>query len=109
MKHFANEHRYEEAAKARDQLAKFREIQARQYISSEHGEGDVDVIGVASADKACIQLLMIRGGRMLGSRSYFTNLPAHSTIDEIVASFITQHYQSGHYDKTSFPREIIID
>lgn len=109
MERFSTEQRYEEAANIRNQIALLREIQARQYISSDQGEGDVDVIGVASAETACIQLLMIRGGRILGSRGYFTNLPAHSTTEEVVASFITQHYQSSHIDKSSFPREIIVD
>ncbi len=109
MERFSKEQRYEEAANIRNQIALLREIQAKQYISSDQGQGDVDVIGVASGDTACIQLLMIRGGRILGSRAYFTNLPAHSTTEEVVASFITQHYQSSHVDNNSLPREIIVD
>ncbi len=109
MEDFSKEQRYEEAANIRNQIAMLREIQARQYISSDRSSGDVDVIGVAAGDTACIQLLMIRGGRMLGSRAYFTSLPAHSTTEEVVASFITQHYQSNQIDKNSFPREIIVD
>ncbi len=109
MEGFSKAQRYEEAANIRNQISLLREIQARQYISTDQGEGDVDVIGVASRDTACIQLLMMRGGRMLGSRAYFTNLPADSTTEEVVASFITQHYQSSHIDKNNFPREIIVD
>lgn len=107
MERYSVEQCYEKAAKIRDQIAQLREIQARQYISAD--QGDVDVIGVAAAENACIQLLMVRGGRVLGSRAYFTKTPLHSSPEEIVASFITQHYQLSNIDKSSFPREIIVD
>ena len=36
--------------------------------------------------------LSIRGGQVLGSRSYFPSVPAHSAADEIITAFLTQHY-----------------
>ncbi len=41
-----------------------------------------------------MQLLVIRDGRILGSRAYFPTVPADSSAEEILTSFITQHYFS---------------
>ncbi len=99
---------FEVAAEIRDQIAKFREIQARQYVSTEHG--DADVIGFAIiAGVVCIQRLIIRGGRILGSRAYFPNVAMTSSRDEILTSFITQHYLSANRLTQDIPKEIIFE
>ncbi len=99
--------KYEKAAKIRDQLAKFRELQERQCVSAEHG--DVDVIGYSAAGVVCIQLLMVRGGRILGSHAYYPTVPLDSTKEEILTSFITQHYLSANKEVNLVPKEIMID
>jgi len=104
MEHAAQQLSYELAAKFRDQIAKIREIQARQYVSSEHG--DADVIGLAmAAGVSCVQLLMIRGGRILGSRAYFPKSPLNVTREEVLSSFIAQHYLNTTHE---LPKEIIL-
>jgi excinuclease ABC subunit C len=108
MEQAASELNFELAAEIRDQIAKLREVQTRQYVSAEHGE--VDVIGLAiSAGMVCIQLLVIRGGRILGSRGYFPNVPLSCTAEEILTSFITQHYLSSGYNTHDIPKEIILE
>lgn len=103
MDYFANELNYESAAHIRDQILKLRKIQERQYISNDHG--DVDVIGfAASVGIVCLQLLIVRGGRVLGSRSYFPSDPAGSSAEEVITSFITQHY----FNVDDIPKEIIL-
>lgn len=97
---------YEKAAKFRDQIAKIRGIQSPQYVATK--EGDVDVIGFAFAGVACIQLFLIRGGRILGSRSYFPVLPHSATEEEVIASFLSQHYLLKNKDLSDFPKEILI-
>lgn len=99
--------KYETAAKLRDQLVLFREIQEHQCVIAIHG--DADVIGFAAAGIVCIQLLMIRGGRILGSQAYYPTVPLNSTKEEILTSFITQHYLSHDKEINLIPREIIID
>jgi excinuclease ABC subunit C len=97
---------YELAAKLRDQIANLREIQQRQYASAL--QGDADVIGFAAhSGVACIQLLIIRHGRILGSRAFFPSMIKESTTEEIISSFILQHY-IGNPDH-EIPREIIMD
>ncbi|MDR3490730.1 MAG: excinuclease ABC subunit UvrC [Gammaproteobacteria bacterium] len=96
---------FELAATLRDQITKIREIRERQYVSGTHG--DADIIGFYAAENIiCIQLLIIRHGRILGSRSYFPSVPADSLQDEIIAAFITQHYLNQQVHE--IPKEIIL-
>ncbi|HSW93832.1 MAG TPA: excinuclease ABC subunit UvrC [Gammaproteobacteria bacterium] len=99
---------FEKAAGLRDQIAKLREIQTRQYVNAD--EGDIDVIGFAlAAGLVCIQLLIIRGGRMLGSRAYYPNVSVAFSREEILMSFIAQHYLGDQYNAEDIPREIIME
>lgn len=99
--------KYETAAKLRDQIKQLRDIQARQHVSA--AQGDVDVLGFAEAGLVCIQLLVIRGGRILGSRAYLPTVPPNSTKEEILTSFITQHYLDANKDVEGMPKEIVVD
>jgi len=97
---------YEQAALYRDQILNLRAIQQKQYVSAH--QGNVDVIGFASnAGIACIQLLVIREGRVLGSRAFFPSFPNETTKEEIITSFITQHYLTSA--ENDIPKEMIID
>ncbi len=98
---------YEKAAKIRDQLAKFHELQEHQCVSAE--QGDADVIGFSAQGIVCIQLLMVRGGRILGSHSYYPTVPLNATREEILTSFITQHYLNQQEEVHLIPKEIILD
>lgn len=98
---------FEMAARFRDQIARLRQIQDRQYVSV--ADGNADVIGFAmQAGVICIQLLTIRGGQILGSRSYFPSVPSHSDTSEIISAFITQHYFGHQSHIESIPRQIIL-
>ncbi|SRR5579883_529412 len=104
----AQELDFEQAAQYRDQIARLRQIQERQYVSA--AEGDADIIGYAmQAGVICIQLFSIRGGQLLGSRSYFPSVPAYSESEEIIAAFLTQHYLNHPSPVESLPKQIIID
>lgn len=99
---------YELAAFYRDQINRLRQIQDKQYVNVD--EGNADVIGFAmQSGVICIQLLSIRGGQVLGSRSYFPSVPPHSHTDEIIAAFLTQHYLNDTSHIESIPRQIIIN
>lgn len=106
MENASKQLNYELAGVYRDQISNLREIQDRQYASTITGE--VDVIGYASnSGLACIQLLIIRHGRILGSRAYFPSIPAESSTEEIISSFIVQHYLGK--TEQDIPKEIILD
>lgn len=99
---------YELAAEYRDQIHRLRQIQDKQYVNV--ADGNADVIGFAmQAGAACIQLLSIRQGQVLGSRSYFPSVPDYSSADEILTAFLTQHYFNHPSHIESIPREVILD
>lgn len=98
---------YEIAAQYRDKIARLQQIQERQYINVK--EGDADIIGIAqSAGVVCIQLLSIRHGQIMGSRSYFPAVPLYSSTKEIIPAFITQHYLGNASHVEIIPRLIVI-
>lgn len=83
--------RYEEAARLRDQISALRKVQEKQYVSGD--QGDVDIVSChQELGMACIQLLFIRQGRVLGNKSYYPKLPESSDEAEILAAFTSQHY-----------------
>lgn len=99
---------FEEAVQYRDQIARLRQMQDRQYVNV--AEGNADILGLAmQAGVICIQLLSIRGGQILGSRSYFPRVPTYANHEEIIFAFITQHYFNDPSHIESIPRQIIIE
>ena len=91
--HAASEHHgYEEAAHYRDQIRALSRVQARQYVESSVGV-DADVVACRiEAGAACVNLVMIRGGRHVGDRSFFPNNAEDATPAEVLLAFLTQHY-----------------
>lgn len=99
---------YEGAAHLRDQIARLQQIRERQYINVT--EGDVDILGFAdSAGVICIQLLAIRGGQILGSKSYFPAIPLQIDVGEILSAFISQHYLGEEKNSEIIPKSILVD
>ncbi len=83
---------YEEAAGFRDQIRALSRVQARQYVESERGV-DADVVACAEdGGIACVNLVMVRGGRHVGDRSYFPQNAAGAGRAEVIAAFLGQHY-----------------
>ncbi len=97
---------FERAALYRDQIAALREVQAHQYVSGERG--DLDVIAASCRDGQCsLQLLMVRHGQVLGTRSHFPRLPEGDGGEgEVIAAFLGQHYLSGK--GREIPSEILV-
>ena len=102
---------FEQAAMLRDQVKLIQKIQAEQVIAGK-GIEEADVIGVHQRDPedglqgtttACVAVVLIRGGRVLGSRTWFPRAAAATDEQEIISAFITQHY--FHEDA---PREILV-
>ena len=85
---------FEKAAMLRDQIQHLQQVQARQYIEGE--SGDLDIVTCAiHANIACVQMLYVRGGRILGSRSYFPTLHLDEAEADVLGAFLAQHYLSG--------------
>ncbi len=80
---------FEEAARIRDQIQAVRRVTEKQFVSNT-GD-DLDVIGVAfDAGMACVHVLFIRQGKVLGSRSYFPKVPGGTELGEVVETFVGQ-------------------
>lgn len=98
---------FEEAARIRDQIQAVRRVTEKQFVSNT-GD-DLDVIGVAfDAGMACVHVLFIRQGKVLGSRSYFPKVPGGTELSEVVETFVGQFYLQGSQMRT-LPGEILLD
>lgn len=83
---------YEMAAVFRDRMQALRQVQAKQFVS-DFSVSDADVIACANLQgQHCINLVMIRGGRHLGDKSFFPKNSQDAELSETVEAFLTQHY-----------------
>ena len=88
----STERHYEQAAVYRDQVRALSRVQARQYVESNRGV-DADVVACAiEGGIACVNLVMIRGGRHVGDRSFFPANAEGAAPTEIITAFLEQHY-----------------
>lgn len=101
---------FEKAAQYRDQIQAVRRVMEKQFVSNNHANSnDMDVIGYDfQSGIACLHVLFIRQGKVLGSRSYFPNIPANTELNEVVQTFIGQFYFQGN-DLRDIPNDILID
>jgi excinuclease ABC subunit C len=98
---------FEKAAQSRDQIAALRQIQAQQMI--EKGKGTVDVVaGAVTNGQACVHILYVRQGRILGSRSYYPKAPLADQVTDLLAEFLPQLYLAGG-GRPDLPKEIILN
>jgi excinuclease ABC subunit C len=95
MDHAAEHKDYEQAALLRDQIAAIKALQAKQSITDER-KVDTDAIATFSQNGSwAIATVMVRGGRVLGSRHFFPRTQAAHSAGEVMAAFISQHYYRG--------------
>jgi excinuclease ABC subunit C len=103
MEEAAGALKFEEAARVRDQLKNLRAIQAQQIVTADI-DHDADVIAVAAANgEYCIALMFVRGGRSLGSTTFFPKAPL-AELPEVLSAFVTQYYL-----ERESPSEIIVE
>jgi excinuclease ABC subunit C len=92
MQQASDERHYEQAAVYRDQVRALGKMQARQYVESNRGV-DADVVACEiEGGIACVNLVMIRGGRHVGDRSFFPSNAEGAAPAEVVGAFLDQHY-----------------
>lgn len=88
----ANNQEYEMAVVFRDRMQALRQVQAKQFVS-DFNVSDADVIACAELQgQHCINLVMIRGGRHLGDRSYLPKNTDGETLENSMEAFLAQHY-----------------
>jgi excinuclease ABC subunit C len=88
----AEQQNYELAAVYRDRMQSLRQVQARQFVS-DFRSGDADVVVcVSDSGLMCVNLVMIRGGRHVGDRSYFPRNVEDCDQQTVLQAFLEQHY-----------------
>ncbi|WP_294901910.1 excinuclease ABC subunit UvrC [Tatumella sp. UBA2305] len=99
--------KFEEAARIRDQIQAVRQITEKQFVSNQ-GD-DLDAISIAyDSGMACVHVLFIRQGKVLGSRSYFPKVPPDTELSEVIQTFVGQFYLQGSEVRT-LPGDILLD
>jgi excinuclease ABC subunit C len=83
---------FERAAVLRDKITRLTQLQARQFVESPTA-GDIDVVAaVAEQGLVAVNVVMIRGGRHVGDRTFFPRQADAAALSEVVAVFVVQHY-----------------
>ncbi|NNC77074.1 MAG: excinuclease ABC subunit UvrC, partial [Woeseiaceae bacterium] len=104
MERASGEKQYELAARYRDQIAKLKEVEARQLVSRSAGK-DLDIIGFASNGAMhCVTILFVRNGTVIGSRDHFPKSSGDVDKQKLLNGFVSQYYLGR-----DAPREIILD
>ena len=97
---------FERAAELRDQMALLRRVQDQQ--SMEGGSGDVDVVAaIVNPGGACVHLISVRGGRVLGSKNFFPQVAIEEEGSEVLSAFLAQYYLGNQ--ERDMPREVIVN
>lgn len=105
MEDAAEKLEFERAVKFRDQIKQLRKIQEQQYVHA--ASGDVDVFAVALASgAACVQGMFIRGGRLLGHRTWFPRNELAVEGAEMLDAFLAQYYFGG--GEREIPKAIVL-
>jgi excinuclease ABC subunit C len=105
MQQLSDTLQFEQASVLRDQIRDLRRVLEHQYVNAE--KGDVDVLAIAeSAGVACVHLMMVRKGRILGNRNFHPKFTLETTASERMHAFIARYYLSEQSQFT-LPRELI--
>jgi excinuclease ABC subunit C len=94
---------YERAAELRDRIARLRRIQERQHVDS--GAGDLDVVACAvKGGVACVEVVYVRDGRHLGSKSFFPRGAGDEQPAAVLSAFLPQYY----LDRGDLPARVLV-
>lgn len=100
----AEELDFEKAARFRDQINAIQTVLSRQKVLTTDPV-DQDVIAVVRDDRgAAIQMLYVRGGKLIGQRQYILDGSNEVPTGEAVQEFVKQYYA----DAAEVPREVLL-
>ncbi len=105
MEEAAEKLEFERAVKYRDQIKQLRKIQEQQYVHAASGDVDVFAVAIASG-AACVQGMFIRGGRLLGHRTWFPRNELAVEGAEMLDAFLAQYYFGG--GEREIPKAIVL-
>jgi len=91
---------FERAARIRDKITRLNTLQSRQFVESATA-GDIDVVAAASErGLVAVNVVMVRGGRHVGDRTWFPRHADALSLPEVVSAFLAQHYVERHVPPT---------
>jgi len=97
---------FERAAQIRDQIGILRRVQDQQNI--EGGTGNVDIVAASvSPGGACVHLVSVRGGRVLGSKNFFPQVAIEESVGDVLLAFLEQYYLGSA--ERDLPGELIVN
>jgi excinuclease ABC subunit C len=95
---------FELAGKLRDQIRTISDDATKQRIMTQKLV-DQDIIGyLRHHTDACIAILQIREGKLLGKEHFFVKTPVEDTDETVMAAFLSQYY----LNTTFYPVEIVL-
>jgi len=104
MEQSASRLEFEQAARARDQLAAVRRVIERQEMVTEQG-ADIDAIAFSGdALEAAFQTFFVRKGRVVGRKGFMVDKVEDLSEGELVGSFLETLYSDG----VQIPKEILV-
>jgi excinuclease ABC subunit C len=105
MEEAAERLEFERAALLRDRVRALETVVFEQQQISQR-RVDQDVLGLARAERgpACVQLLFIRQGRLLGKEHFVLDGADEESDEAVIASFLVQFYSAA----AQVPREIVV-
>ncbi len=104
MNIYSEKMEYEKAASVRDKINSIKKASEKQKVAKFNNE-DSDIIGLSKYEtRACVEVLTIRGGKLLGQEQYKFEGVEEDDDEEIISMFIKQFYSTRLY----IPKKIVI-
>lgn len=97
---------FEAAAKYRDQMEALKEVTRQQKVmSASTKDQDIMAVEQGEEDQACVQLLLVRNGRLMGQEHFILEGVAEENVTQIMGSFLQQYYEQA----PQIPDEVLLN
>lgn len=97
---------FERAGVIRDQIIDLRRIHEQQYVSNQGSDADILAASINAA-YACVHLMVIRGGRVIGSKNFYPKDKLAGSESALLSAFIGQYYANEN-NAGNIPKELIV-
>ncbi|ACL70370.1 excinuclease ABC, C subunit [Halothermothrix orenii H 168] len=101
----AEKKNFEKAARFRDAVRALKNISAQQKVMSSKNINQDIIALVEEEGEACVQVLFIRNGRLIGQEYFLMEGVDEESNTDIMVSFLQQYYEQA----PEIPQEIVIN
>ncbi len=95
---------YERAAVYRDRLKAIEQVMQKQKAVVTGGSDQDVLAAIRQGDDAMVQLLIIRGGKMIGSETHVLERAGDEAAEKVLCSFMLQYYAEDNMP----PHDILV-